>query len=111
MTSCAVTGVAAIADSRAAAPKSADFVIGVLLFGNKTARRVERSEPTRGLMFMAEPRAVSAVRLGKAHPSVRCFAMPAFNCECDVAESGKRKVLDVAEPSHTLWMRGRRLMF
>jgi hypothetical protein len=37
--------------------------------------------------------------------------VPAFNCECDVAESVKRKVLDVAEPSHILWMRARRLVF
>jgi hypothetical protein len=62
---------------------------------------------------MAEPRAVSALRLGKVHPSVPCLAVLALtlNCESDVAESGKRKVLDVAEPSHILWMRARRLVF
>jgi hypothetical protein len=61
---------------------------------------------------MAEPRAVSALRLGKVHPSVPRLAMPALNCESDdFAESGKRKVLDVVEPSHILWMRARRILF
>jgi hypothetical protein len=38
--------------------------------------------------------------------------MPALNCESDdFAESGKRKVLDVVEPSYILWMRARRILF
>src|ERR1700730_6682839 len=32
---------------------------------------------------MAEPRAVSALRLGKVHPSARCLATPALNSESD----------------------------
>src|SRR6266446_1879580 len=66
MTSCAVTFVAAIADTRAKAPSSANFVTGVLLGINQHAGRTLRAFARFNVQW---PKLVQLVHLlyGKVH--------------------------------------------
>jgi len=60
---------------------------------------------------MAEPRAVSALRLGQVHPSARCLATPALNSESDdFAAPPETEDLGVVESRHIFWMRGQRFI-
>src|SRR6267143_1568781 len=85
MTSCAITGVAAIADRRAAAPNSTDFVTGILLLDIKrhtgsnapspravySNGNISSSPPTASLCFTAEE-----VCLSSYHTHRRVFRAP-----------------------------------
>src|SRR6266478_539737 len=70
MTSCAVTFVAAIADTRAKAPSSANFVTGVLLGINQHAGRTLRTLARFNVQW---PKLVQLVHLlyGKVHHEFR----------------------------------------